>query len=214
MSEGLISRRPATDIVQGSGVVLGIRPVDSFIRVWRALGHGGFVVRRLATASGATATAEGPENTGDERASDGEPHVDEHGGADVEGDAVLLESDVESATEADICGGRKDGKGPEEDGGDHACQGSEERTEAGEETANADEDLDGCGDDGDDVESRNPLRGCLSVPGEGVLQVFVEEVIGHCTVQAPDSGGIEGEVELFGGAEINRASGTLPDCKN
>ena len=72
-----------------------IGSLHPLVRVWFPLSHSWLVPTRFSTPTRAAAGAEGPEKGCDQGASDGEPEVDKHGGAELELDVVLVEGEVE-----------------------------------------------------------------------------------------------------------------------
>ena len=153
------------------GTIRRIR--DALISVRRGLGH--LLCRgRVPRPPGAAAGAKGPEQAGGHGASDGEPHVDVHGGADVEADALVAQRHGAGHGHAGVGEGGEEGKGEGEGGGDEGGEGGEEGAEAGEEAADADEDFDADGGDGEDVEGGDPFGPLVAVVVEDGAEVVAE----------------------------------------
>ena len=146
----LIRRRVSPSRMLRPHMLRRIRPINILIRIRRPLR---LRINRLPTPPRAATRAKRPEEPRDQRARDGQPHVNEHRPAEVKRDAVfILQGGVERGVEAGVGDGGEEDKGPEEGGGDEGGDGGEDAAEAAEEAADADEDFDACGDDGEDVE--------------------------------------------------------------
>ena len=192
---------------------VSIGSLHSLVCIWSPLTHSGLVSTRFSTATGATAGAEGPEQGCDEGASDGEPEIDKHGGAELEFDVVLVEGEVEGCDQAGVRQRSEEGEGEEEGGADEGGDGGEEAAESAEECANADQDLEADGDDAKNVETGRPLGGSLFVVIQSVVRTLGEEGITELSIEAPNFLWIEPEVELPTGAELDALGVLLIDCK-
>lgn len=186
-----------------------VGPVNILIRIRRPFR---LRVRRLPAPPRAATRAEGPEQATSRRTRHGQPHVSEHRASQREGNAVaVLQRGVESGAEARIGYGGEEDEGAEEGGADQGGDGGEDAAEAGEEAADADEDFHGGGDDGEDEERGEPLRGVGLVPRQGVVELLPEELGRERVVEPPDRTGIEPELQLARGAVVDRQRGGLPD---
>ena len=125
----------------------------------------------------------------------------------------MIEGEVEGSDQAGVCESSEKGKGEEEGGADEGGNGGEEAAESAEECADADQDLEGDGDDAKDVETGYPFGGSLFVVIQSVVRAFSEEGITELSVEAPNVLGIEPEVELPTGAELDALGVLLIDCK-